>query len=173
MTVSTNGLNFLKQTEALRLTAYNLGDGWTIGYGNKFYEDGTAVKQYQTITAARAEQLFKNIANKFASEISKLITSRLTQNQFDAVLSYAYNRGTGKFKASELLKMINRDPNNKAIKEQFVIEWGTNQTYKSSIITRRIKEAELYFSGSGTAQIDLISIIFIVAIFYIIKKYFL
>lgn len=172
MTVSTTGLSFIRGTEALRLTAYNIGDGWTIGYGNKFYENGTAVKQGQTITAARAEQLFKNIVNQFAKEVSKLLTSRVSQSQFDALVSYAYNRGIGKFKSSELLQMVNRNTNNTAIKQQFVIEWGTNTAFKSSLIARRKKEAELYFSGSGTAQIDIISIIFTIAIILIIKKYF-
>jgi lysozyme len=175
MTVSNNGLEFLKQKEALRLTAYNLGDGWTIGYGNKFYENGGPVKQFDTITRARAESLFNNIVKNFASEVNKLVFSKVRQSQFDALVSYAYNRGIGKFRSSNLLKMVNQNPQNEAIRQQFVIEWGTNQTFKNALIERRKKEADLYFSDSnfiGQTNIDLIQIIFLILIFIIFKKYF-
>lgn len=150
MKISTNGFNFLKAREGLRLTAYNLGDKWTIGYGNTYYEDGTPVKKGDVITKARAESLFLSVVNEYAEEVTQLVgIAQLNQNQFDALVSYAYNRGSYRLANTELLNMVIRNPNDPKIREQFVIEWGTNTTYKTALINRRKLEAELYFSGSA------------------------
>lgn len=150
MRVSANGFDFLKAREGLRLNAYNLGDKWTIGYGNTYYEDGSPVKQGDTISKTRAESLFLSIVNEYAQEVTQLIgIAQLNQSQFDALVSYAYNRGSYRLANTELLNMIVKNPNNPLIRNQFVIEWGTNTNYKTALIARRKLEADLYFSGSA------------------------
>jgi lysozyme len=155
MKVSASGLEFLKQKEGLRLVAYTLGDGrYTIGYGNTFYEDGSPVKAFDSITKERADRLFAAIVAKFESEVSSLILTKVTQAQFDALVSYAYNRGVSSLANSTLLSMVNANPNNPAIAQQFVTEWGSNSAYKNALIARRQQEADLYFSGSSIAGIS-------------------
>lgn len=171
-TVSNNLKTYLKQKEALRLKAYKLSgeNGYTIGYGNKFYENGTAVKSTDTITATRAAQLFENILAGFVSEVRKAVKSDVNQSQLGALLSYAYNRGIGAFKASYLLKMVNANPNDSRIANQFVIEWGTNTAYKAALIARRKEEAAIYGSGSGTNTTTGITIVSIGVLAYAIYR---
>lgn len=69
------------------------------------------------------------------------------------MVSYAYNRGFGAFKASKVLALVNQNPNNLvAIQNQLVLEWGTNQTYKTALINRRKREGVLYATGSGSGS---------------------
>lgn len=153
MNLDSTGIAFLKAQEASGnpvLTAYrNKGDVWTIGYGNTYYENGVKVKQGDTITAKRAEELFTNISNQFAGQVTTKLKKAVMQNQFNALVSYAYSRGIGAFGSSQLLAMVNQNPANSAIRAQFVIEWGTNTTYKNALIARRKREATLYGSGSS------------------------
>lgn len=149
MKLSANGIAFLKAREGFRANAYSDGTKYTIGYGNTYWEDGSPVKAGQTITEARAEKLFKAILAEFERDVSKLVSATLKQSQFDALVSYAYNRGVYRFAQTTLLEMVNANPNNPAIAEQFVKEWGTNTTYKTGLINRRRLEAQLYFGGSG------------------------
>lgn len=153
-TVSNNLKTYLKAKESLRLKAYKLSgeSGYTIGYGNKFYENGTAVKSTDTITATRAAQLFEFILAGFAANVRKAITSDVNQGQFDALVSYSYNRGIGAFRASQLLKMVNANPNDSRIQNQFVIEWGSNTDYKAALIARRKEEAAMYGSNQSTSN---------------------
>lgn len=171
--VSNTGKQYLKAKEALRLKAYKLSgeSGYTIGYGNKFYEDGTAVKSTDTINATRADQLFENILAAFARDVRKAVTANVNQGQFDALVSYAYNRGIGAFRASKLLKMVNANPDNPAIIKQFEIEWGSNTAYKAALIARRKEEARMYASGgSYTTGISIVSMgILAYAIYRVIK----
>lgn len=147
------GRKFLQDREGLRLTAYNNGDKWTIGYGNTYYKDGSSVKRGDTITQAQAETLFNNILVEFENDVSKrVVPAQLTQNQFNALVSYAYNRGSYRFANTKLLDMVIANPNNAAIKEQFAIEWGTATKFKTALINRRKLEANLYFTGGSSSQ---------------------
>lgn len=166
MKLDKAGLDFLRGLEGLKLTAYNLGDGWTIGHGNKYYEDGSPVKQGDTITAARAATLFNTIAAKFASQVNARLTKTVSQNRFNALVSYAYNRGIGSFAASTLLKMVNANPANTKIPNQFVVEWGSNALYKDAIIARRKKEAALYAKAGAVTDVTYLLLIPILIIIY-------
>lgn len=152
MKLSSNGIKFLKTREGFRSTAYSDGSKFTIGYGNTFWEDGSPVKAGQTVTEARAETLFKAVLADFEKDVTRLVTATITQSQFDALVSYAYNRGVYRFASTTLLDMVNANPKDPNIRQQFVIEWGTNTTYKTGLISRRKLEAELYFSNSSIAQ---------------------
>lgn len=148
MTSSSYIADYLKTLESFRPYAYRLANesGYTIGFGNRYYENGQPVGANDTITLARAEQLFQNILRGFAEQVNNLVYSAVNQNQFDALVSYAYNRGIANFANSKLLQMVNSNPNNPDIYNQFLIEWGTNTAYKAALIERRRGEAELYFS---------------------------
>lgn len=151
MLASPSILSWLKKKESFRANAYRLSGetGYTIGYGNRFYENGQPVGANDTITMARAEQLFNNIVAQFSAQVASLVTSNINQNQFDALVSYAYNRGITKFANSTLLQMVNADPNNPQIYNQFMIEWGSNNYYREALIARRKEEADLYFAVPG------------------------
>lgn len=171
MRLDKTGLDFIRSKEGFREYAYSDGIRWAIGYGNTFYENGVPVKRGDFITKERAEKLFEYIAQDFERQVDARIVKALTQNQFNALVSYAYNRGIGSFERSVLLQMVNTNPDNIRIREQFAIEWGTNTKYKKGLIARRKAEANLYFSDSSVAPLtgflsseylNLIILIFIV-----------
>ena len=146
MTLTEEIKQFLKSKEGLSLTAYLCPAGvWTIGYGNTFYEYGSKVKKGDTISKNRAEELFENILYKFSKEVKSLLKTELNDNQFSALVSFSYNVGIGNFSKSTLLKLVNINPSNPSIKNEF-IKWnkGGGKTLYGLTI-RRQKEADIYF----------------------------
>lgn len=147
MTLDTYGYKLIQQFEGLKLKAYQDSVGiWTIGYGNITYTNGKKVKKGDTITREEAEIMFKNTANNFAIKVRKLIDVSLTQNQFNALVSLAYNIGLGAFEKSTLLKLVNSSPNSPAIKDQFLRWKFAGGKEIKGLLNRRIKESEVYFS---------------------------
>lgn len=111
MKISENGLNLIKKFEGLSLKPYLCPAGIpTIGYGNTFYENMTKVTmQDAEITEERADKLFDFlVSTKFVSVVNRLVIVDLTQNQFDALVSFVYNLGAGNFEQSTLLKKVNQ-----------------------------------------------------------------
>ena len=110
MKISSKGLELIKEFEGLSLKPYlDVVNIPTIGWGNTFYEDGTKVTlKDQPVTKERANELLEVVANRdFADKIFPAIKVKVTQSQFDAMVSLAYNIGTGAFLKSTLLKKVN------------------------------------------------------------------
>ncbi len=96
MKLNKAGKDLIKSFEGLRLSAYKCSaNKETIGFGNTFYEDGSPVKMGDTITRERADSLFELIANSFAERVRREVKTILTDNQFSALVSIAYNIGIG------------------------------------------------------------------------------
>lgn len=103
------GFDFLAQHEGLVLHPYKDQVGIpTIGYGSTYYENGNHVQLTDpVITKERAQELFNNTSIQYAHAVSYWTKPVLTQNQFNALFSLVYNIGTGRFKQSTLLRIIN------------------------------------------------------------------
>jgi len=146
MTLTEEIKQFLKSKEGLRLKAYICPAGkWTIGYGNTFYEYGSKVKKGDTISKNRAEELFENILYQFSKEVKSLLKTELNDNQFSALVSFSYNVGIGNFSKSTLLKLVNINPSNPSIKNEFM-KWNkSNGRILNGLTIRRQKEADIYF----------------------------
>jgi lysozyme len=119
----------------------------TIGYGNTFYKDGRKVTMLdKPINKSEAFDMFKDIADKFAKRVSTLVTQPLTQNQFNALVSFAYNVGVANFMNSTLLKKVNNNRLDHTIRNEF-LKWDKVGTKKLAGLTkRRIYEADNYFA---------------------------
>ena len=119
----------------------------TIGYGNTYYPDGKRVTLLdKDITKQQAFDMFKEVANRFAKRVDTLVTSNLNQNQFNALVSFAYNVGTGNFSSSTLLKKVNKNPDDLTIKDEF-LRWNkAGGKVLNGLTNRRNEEADLYFS---------------------------
>lgn len=103
MTISENCLDLIKQFEGCKLKAYKCPAGiWTIGYGRT-----TDVHEGDTCTQEQADTWLTEEANEFAEQIEKMVKVPLTQNELDALTSFAYNVGIGNFSRSTMLKRIN------------------------------------------------------------------
>lgn len=93
MQISENGLKLIEQFEGLRLTAYKAtrrDKYYTIGYGHY----GADVKQGMTITEAQAEAYLRQDVAEAESAVNKYSGYGWNQNQFDALVSFAYNVGS-------------------------------------------------------------------------------
>lgn len=143
--LDSNGYKLIQGFEGLRLSAYKDSAGIpTIGYGNITYIDGSKVKMGDKITQEKADLLFQYYANKFASQVDSIITKSVNQNQFNALVSLAYNIGIGAFSKSTLLKKVNVNPNDNTIKNEFM-KWVNSGGRKiQGLVNRRAKEASLY-----------------------------
>ena len=119
----------------------------TIGYGNTYYNSGKKVTLLdKEITEQEAFSLFKSIADKYAKQVSKLVSYPITQNQFNALVSLAYNIGIGNFSKSTLLKKVNINANDLSIKDEF-LRWNkVNKIPVKGLTNRREYEADIYFS---------------------------
>lgn len=96
-------LSLIKTFEGLSTTAYVCPAGvWTIGYGHT-----KDVKKGDVITQAGAEQLLQKDVNLFARQVINVLHHSINQNQFDALVAFAFNVGMGNFKKSTLLKKVN------------------------------------------------------------------
>lgn len=147
MQLNEEGLNLIKSMEGCKLKAYKCPAGiWTIGYGNTYYENGTKVKEGDVISQQRADELFKNITEKsFAEPVRKLITKPITDNMFNALVSFTYNLGLGNLKASTLLKKVNANPNDPTIANEFSKWVKAGGKILPGLVKRRDLEAKLYF----------------------------
>lgn len=152
MKLSPNGFLLIAEFEGLRLSPYyataeEKAKGIvTIGYGSTFYPNGTKVKIADPpITKTKAMELLQITANSFAEKVNDLIKKEVNQNQFDALVSLAYNIGIGAFKVSSVLRLVNSNPNDPNIKNWF-LAWN-KQAGKvlSGLTARREKEVKLYF----------------------------
>ena len=145
MKLSEKGYTFLGKEEGIRLRAYLDPVGVpTIGYGSTFYQDGTKVKMGDTVTPCKANALFHSIVKEFEDGVNKMVTSDINQNQFDALVSIAYNIGLSAFRKSTLLKRVNSNPCDVDIRNQF--EAWKFAGGKPILLNRRKREADLYFS---------------------------
>lgn len=108
MQTSEKGIALIKQFEGCRLTAYQDSVGvWTIGYGWTNPVDGKQVKAGMTITQEVAERLLKTGMVSYENDVSKLVKVKLSQGQFDALVSFTYNLGARSLSTSTLLKKLN------------------------------------------------------------------
>ena len=141
------GIPIIKKFEGLKLKAYLCPAGLpTIGYGNTRYEDGSTVKLGEQISIDRADKLLMHTVSQFEKQVDTLITVPINANQLGALTSFAFNVGMGNFRRSTLLRLVNANPNNPAIRTEFM-KWtrADNQVLKG-LVTRRQAEADLYFT---------------------------
>jgi len=146
MKVNEEGYALIKHFEGCRLKAYKCpANVWTIGFGNTFYENGMKVKEGDVITQQRAEELAKFIIDQFAVTIEPFILKPLTDNQFSACVSLAYNIGTSGFKRSSVFKKLNINPNDPTIADSFKLWNKGGGKVLAGLVRRREAEIQLYF----------------------------
>ncbi len=92
---------------------------WTVGYGralrskttNAFLKGASgkaeALAKYPALTVAQAEAMLAFDLNDFSAKVQGLIKVKVNVNQFGALVSFAYNLGTGNLASSTLLKKLN------------------------------------------------------------------
>ena len=145
--MSDKGIKLLKESEGLRLKAYQDGGGvWTIGYGHTSAAGGMKVYAGLTITKEKAEQLLREDLSRMTYPvIDDLVKVPLTQGQFDAMCSFIYNLGATQVSTSTLLKRLNQGKYDEAA-AQFKRWKYDNGVVQKGLIIRRAKEEALLLS---------------------------
>jgi len=105
MKTSDKGIEQIKSFEGFRSMPYQDVVGkWTVGYGHLMIPgDGTVVGS--PITMGQATELLRKDLHT-AEEAVNSCGVELTQNEFDALVSFTYNLGVGAFQRSTLLKLL-------------------------------------------------------------------
>jgi GH24 family phage-related lysozyme (muramidase) len=139
MKTSSAGINLIKKYEGCRLTAYKCpANVYTIGYGHT-----KGVKQGMKITKAQAEAYLKQDLVTYENAVNKYVKVPINQNQFDALVSFSFNCGTGALKTSTLLRELNKKDYSGAAKQ--FLKWNkSNGKVLNGLTKRRKEERELF-----------------------------
>jgi lysozyme len=109
MKTSPEGRKLLTQREGLKLRAYKCSAGvWTIGVGHTAAAGPPAPKPGMTITREEADAIFIRDLVQFETAVRRAVRVSLTQGQFDALVSFAFNIGIGGFRKSTVVRMLNQ-----------------------------------------------------------------
>lgn len=147
--VSHNCISIIKFHEGFRSRAYLCPAGVpTIGWGStKIF--GRPVDMHLTITMEQADAQLEKDVEKFSSQVLSVVKVPLTQNQFDALVSFTYNLGIGNLQKSTLLKKLNAGDYEGAANEfeKWVKSGGRTL---NGLVTRRKQERDLFLGVMPT-----------------------
>lgn len=140
MKFSSNYYALIETFEGFRSKAYKCPAGvWTIGFGTT-----KGVKPGMVVTENVAHELLVEDSRKIEYQLNNM-GIMFSQNQFDALGSFIYNIGFGKFQSSTLCKRIKLNRNDKEI-EHLWKQWKyAKGKVLQGLVKRREYEAALYF----------------------------
>ena len=144
---SQNGINLIKKYEGFQSKPYLCpAKVPTIGYGATFYPNGQRVKMTDPpINEGQATVLLSDMLTTYEKAVDSYCRDDINQNQFDALVSFAYNLGASALKSSTLLRKVNLNPNDTTIKNEFLKWVNAGGKPLTGLIKRRTEEANVYF----------------------------
>jgi len=139
--IAGSTIAFVKQQEGLSLKPYRDAGGYSVGYGHFLGSEPGP-----TITRERAEAYLNADLAKAAREVNTRVRAPLSQSQFDALVSFVFNVGTGAFAKSTLLRKLNAEDYTGAAQEfrRWIYSQGNAVV---ALINRRKAERELFERG--------------------------
>jgi lysozyme len=142
LAVNAAGIRLIKEFEGLRLQSYRCPAGvWTIGYGHT-----ATAKPGQTITEAEADRLLRQDLALFEECVRSAVRIPVTQNQFSALVSLAFNIGCGALQGSTLIRLLNANKVQEAAQE--FLRWvNANGKPLPGLVRRRQAERTLFLQG--------------------------
>ena len=145
MEMSRVGIELIKQFEGCRLKAYKDAVGvWTIGYGHTVdVKEGIEISQHQ------AEVILEVDLREYEGYINKYVQVPLTQNQFDALVSWVYNLGVGNLRSSTMLRVLNEGKYSE-VSYQIKRRNKAGGKVLRGLIRRREAEADLFDDDSSS-----------------------
>jgi lysozyme len=151
MKTSTNGITLIKEFEGFKESSYQCSAGvWTIGYGTTVFPEGHKVLRGDRIIKKSAEEFLRHDLIQFETQVNRLVQVPLTQNQFDALVSFTYNLGGGALERSTLLKKLN-DGNYSGAAKEFMRWNKAGGKVLKGLTNRRKREMELFLTYVGDA----------------------
>lgn len=121
--ISDKGLDHIKKWEGWRSCVYlDVAGVPTIGYGFTWYPDTLqrVTVSDPCITKKQGDSMLRSVLSRFEQGVNEAVTTDISQELYDSLVSIAYNIGLGAFRSSTLLRIVNQDPNDlDAIAAQF------------------------------------------------------
>ena len=148
MKIDKKGLDLIKKFEGFSGKPYlDVALVPTIGYGSTHYNNGKPVKLSDpSISKEAATYLLRTQVDvTYSKAVNHYVRVKITQNQFDALVSFAYNLGTGALRSSTLLKKLNAGKKKRAGKEfeKWVHAGGK---VRRGLVARRASEEKLFLA---------------------------
>ena len=150
--ISKPGARFIARFEGFRAELYNDAAGHcTIGYGHLVHRgaiDGSEPAEFKgSITRQRALELLQEDARAAESAVNDNVTVSLSQHQFDALVSFVFNVGSGNFSSSTLLRKLNSGLHQSVPSE--LSKWvNAGGRRLEGLVTRRRAEGILFATGT-------------------------
>lgn len=146
MTTGKNGILLIEEFEGFRAKAYKDAVGLpTIGFGTLIDSAEEKHLLTETISKEQAEVLLRKELAMIEKKFTIMTTSKVNQNQYDALVSFAYNLGIYNLKSSTLLKKVNANPADVTIRKEFAKWVNAGGKVLPGLVRRRQAEADLYF----------------------------
>ena len=144
MKTSANGIAHIKEFEGFRGRRYLCpANKPTIGYGHVIVDSERATLWGADLTEEQATKLLMKDLVRFEDAVLAMVAVPLTQGQFDALVSFAYNLGEAKLRSSTLLKLLNAGDYDGARKQ--INRWVYSNGKKlDGLIRRRARETEMF-----------------------------
>lgn len=145
MKASEKCLELIRRFEGFRSKPYRCPAGVpTIGYGSTRYADGTPVKLTDApITEAQADDIMRQTLGEYENAVNRYVTVPLSQNEFDALVDFAYNAGAKNLLNSTLLRKLNAGDRKGAARE--FDRWvHANGEVLPGLVKRRMAERALF-----------------------------
>ena len=153
MRISPRGLSLLKQFEGCRLIPYKDSAGlWTIGYGHLIADGKTLPDSAKyKITQKQADLLLKYDVIPREKAVERLCAVPLSQNEFDALVSFVFNLGAGCFQRSTIRQKLNRGDRAGAAKVLLRYNRAGGKVIKG-LVNRRMAEFKLFMSNQYATE---------------------
>lgn len=154
MQTSQKGVDLIKEFEGLRLRAYRCSANvLTVGFGHTTAAGPPAVREGMTITAQEAENILRADLRTFEKGVLRVVKVPLSQNQFDVLVSFAFNCGVGALQKSTLLKRVNAGRFRDVPAE--LMKWTrAGGRELAGLVRRRRAEAALWRAVDEAAPVD-------------------
>ena len=147
MKTSQQGLKLIERFEGISFTPYKDCVGlYTIGVGHLIGDGRSLPSSWnRTLTVNECYELLASDVTKFELGVARYITAKLTQNQFDALVSFAFNLGLGTLQRSSLRQKLNRGDQEGAIKTWLKYNMAGGKVIRG-LDLRRKAEVKLFLS---------------------------
>ena len=141
MNISAEGLSLIKKFEGCELKAYRCAANvLTIGYGST-----KGVTEDMEITQEEAESLLQEEMHEYEGYINDMVKVPLEQHQFDAMVSWVFNLGSGNLSSLTLLKKLNNSEYDEVPAQ--IRRWNkAGGKVLDGLIRRREAEAKMFMN---------------------------
>lgn len=152
MKTSEDGLKLIEKFEGCCLKAYRCpANVLTIGYGHTSAAGAPEVTEGLVITKDQAMEILRRDIAAFERELNSMLTCKVTQHQYDALMSFMYNVGVGALRKSTLLKRVNAGQFD-MVRAEFMKWTRGGGRELPGLVARRRAEADLFIKHDEVAD---------------------